>query len=586
MGVEKSISGKYWSLHPYNENLASEISRFLKIDDFLAKLVSRNVSSITEAINFLDPKIKTLLPDPFHLKDMRKAVERTAKAIILKEKICIFADYDVDGATSSAILKNLIGDLGVNTNIYVPDRIIEGYGPTPAAMQKIREQGTKLVITVDCGSVAFDAIEYAAEIGLEVIVIDHHISLEVMPPAVAVINPNRMDETSEYKYLAAAGVSFLFAVGLCNYLKQINFFHKYGIVIPDLMKHLDLVALGTVCDVMQLIGLNRAFVAQGLKIAKLRKNIGYTALCDLAAIEESPDCYHLGFILGPRINAGGRVGKSDLGATLLSTKSITEAQTIASELDKYNEERKVIELNIIQEAEEIAERQRDLPMLYIVGNGWHPGIIGIVAGRLKEKFNKPTAVITLMDGFGKASCRSVRGIDFGYKILAARQKELIVSGGGHAMAAGFTVLESKLQELESFFQAEFGKNMENSTMHLHNRYELDLTTSAVNLNLIREISKLEPFGIGNPAPIFRFSNLYVLKADVVGIKHIKVIFSPIKDSYKSKPLAAIAFNSVGSEIGNILMSRKAHKLSVLGKLKVNLWQGIENIQLIIEDIII
>lgn len=584
--LKKSVCDKYWRARNYDESFVLELVRTFNISDFLARLLSSRVKSLEEADQFLDPKIKTQLPDPMHLLDMRKAVSRTIKAINASEKICIFADYDVDGATSSALLSNIFNAMNVDVTIYVPDRIKEGYGPTSEAMQKIHAKGNSLVITVDCGSVAFEALEAAAELGMDVIVIDHHISLDHLPKAVAVINPNRLDEASEYKNLAAVGVSFLFAVALISELKKIDYFKKQNISEPNLIQQLDIVALGTVCDVMQLTGLNRAFVTQGLKVARSRKNIGYKTLCDVANIEEAINCYHLGFVLGPRINAGGRVGKASLGATLLSTYCNIEAQKIAEELNMHNEERKVIELNMLEEASLIAKDQKDHPMLFITGVGWHPGVIGIIAGRLKEKYNKPVAVIAINEGIGKASCRSIKGIDFGCKIIEAKQRDLLIAGGGHAMAAGFTVTEDKLIELQEFLNAEFEKDLAKSDEHLYEYYDVDLTTSAATIDFLSEIDSLEPFGVGNPSPTFRFSSLYVLKADILGDKHIKVIFAPERTAYGSKVLSAMAFNAVGTEIGNVILARKPHSMSIFGKLKINRWQNKETIQLHISDILI
>lgn len=584
--MTKSSDGKYWKSRDYNEAFISELARSLKISDLLARLLSSRVSSTQDAEKFLDHKIKSYLPDPLHLRDMEKAIDRMVSAIGSEEKICIFADYDVDGATSSALLSNIFQELHIDSTVYVPDRIAEGYGPTASAMQKIHKNGATLLITVDCGSVAFEALDAAADLGMDVIVIDHHISLDHLPKAVAVINPNRLDETSECKNLAAVGVSFLFAVALLTKLKNIGYFQEKNITPPNLMQQLDIVALGTVCDVMQITDLNRAFVKQGLKVAKGRCNIGYKTLCDVANIQESINCYHLGFILGPRINAGGRVGKSSLGATLLSTKSPLLAQNIAEELDKHNEERKVIELVMLEEAFQMAEAQKNDSLLFIAREGWHPGVIGIVAGRLKEKYNKPVAVIAMNDGIGKASCRSIKGVDFGCKVIEAKQKELLIAGGGHAMAAGFSVEEQKINELQAFLNKEIVKDLEKSDEHLYEYYDIDLTSSAATLELLREIEALEPFGVGNPSPTFRFSNLYVLKADIVGSKHIRVLFSPEREAYGSKALTAIAFNVVGSDIGDKLLSRKAHAMSVFGKLKINKWQDRETVQLQLSDLIL
>ncbi|MCC8484151.1 MAG: single-stranded-DNA-specific exonuclease RecJ [Rickettsia endosymbiont of Labidopullus appendiculatus] len=646
-----SVNGKIWQQRLVNEDAVLELCRSVGISDFLARVLSPRLENLVQVTDFLLPKLKSLLPDPFHLLDMHKAVDRTIEAIINKQKICIFADYDVDGATSSSLLKNLFRDLGKNVDIYVPDRIAEGYGPTPAAMQKIKDNGTKLLITVDCGAMAHEALKYAALVGLDVIVIDHHISSDILPEAVAVVNPNRIDETSNYKYLAAVGVSFLFATALLSDLKKQNFFANHhceerqskgeAIVnchsrvggnvepapkqdditvvnsgefgarndgatpisnrratsddvtnfssidyIPNLMQYLDLVALGTVCDVMKLIHLNRAFVTQGLKVLQQRKNLGMTTLCDIAGLNEKPNCYHLGFVLGPRINAGGRVGKSSLGANLLSTECPIEANRLAQELEKHNNERKVIELIMIEEATQIALTQENDSSLFIIGKGWHPGVIGIVAGRLKEKFNKPVSVIALNDGIGKASCRSIKNVDFGSKIINAKTKELIVVGGGHAMAAGFTVLEEKLLELQEFLNHAFKSDMNNQNDLIGEEYDAELTTSSVNLLLMDELSKLEPFGQGNPEPIFKFSNLFVLKADIVGGKHIKCLLAPSKEAFGSKALAAIAFNAVSSPIENILLNVKSYNISVIGSLKVNSWQERHTIQLQIKDLII
>lgn len=584
--MNKSSSSKYWFFRDYNENYISELSRIYNISDLQAKILSSRVLSIDEAEKFLNPKIKSQLPDPFHLLDMEKSVSRTIDAINNSEKICIFADYDVDGATSSALLKNIFNQIGIDNTVYVPDRIEEGYGPTSIAMEKISASGTSLIITVDCGSVAFEPLEKASNLGMDVIVIDHHISLDHLPKAIGVINPNRLDETSQCKNLAAVGVAFLFAVALVMRLKENDYFKKKNINPPDLMGQLDLVALGTVCDVMQLTGLNRAFVTQGLKVAKSRKNIGLKTLCDVSNISEPINCYHLGYILGPRINAGGRVGKSSLGANLLSTNSAIAAQEISEELDKHNNERKVIEMTMLEEAMQMAEVQIDDKMIFVAKDAWHPGVIGIAAGRLKEKYNKPVAVIALNDGVGKASCRSIKGVDFGYKIIEAKQKDLLIAGGGHAMAAGFTVAESKLHELQKFLNDKFEKDLSDSNEHLKEYYDADLTTSAATIEFMHEINSLEPFGVGNPAPVFRFSNLYVLKADIVGSKHIRVLFAPIKESYSSKPLSAIAFNAVDTQLGNVLLSHKSLTLSVFGKLKINKWQEQETVQLQLSDVLV
>ena len=584
--MDKSLLGKYWQQRVVDEDLVNGITRGLGVSDFLARLLSVRVSSPQQAMDFLDPKIRRLLPDPFHLLDMDKAISRVIKAIRKKEKICIFADYDVDGATSSSLIKNVFRQLGIEISIYVPDRIAEGYGPTPESMTRIYQSGASLLITVDCGSMAFEALEIAASLRLEVIVIDHHISADTLPKAVAVINPNRLDETSEHKNLAAVGVSFLFCVALIAELKKINFFEQNSISVPNLIEQLDIVALGTVCDVMTLTGLNRGFVSQGLKISRQRNNIGLTALSDLAGLDGAINCYHLGFILGPRINAGGRVGKADLGANLLSSVCRNQASVIAEELCKYNEERKAIELVMLEEAYDIASTQADQPILFIVGEDWHPGVIGIIAGRLKEQYNKPVAVIALQNGIGRASCRSVRGIDFGTKIMEAKNLGLLVAGGGHQMAAGFTVMAEKLSALREYLNQAFATDLLLSDAHTQEYYDSELTLDAANLTILTEIDRLEPYGNGNPPPVFKFEGVYVLKADIISGRHLRVLFAPARDSYSSKALPAIAFNSAGTELARVIMSPKPLKLSIFGSLKLNKWQDKNNVQLQLKDVMV
>jgi single-stranded-DNA-specific exonuclease len=366
-------------------------------------------------------------------------------------------------------------------------------------------------------------------------------------------------------------------------LKDIDYFNE--IKVPNLMNYLGLVALGTVCDVMPIIKLNRVFVAQGLKIIEKRCNLGIKTLFDLANVEEKPNCYHLGFIIGPRINAGGRVGRSDLGANLLSTSDEFEATKIALELDKHNNERKVIELMMLEEAFNIAESQKNESLIFIIGKGWHVGVIGIIAARVKDKYNKPVAVIALNDGIAKASCRSIKGMDFGVKIIEAKNKELILTGGGHAMAAGFTASEHTLSDLNIYLNDLFKQDFDKLQDYGTSEYNSALTTNSITPELIKDLSKLEPYGNGNFEPIFKISNLFVLKADIVGEKHIKCLFVTEKNNYGTKPLSAIAFNAVDSEISKTLLSKRPLSMSVIGTIKINSWQGIERIQIQIKDLI-
>lgn len=589
-----SILNLNWQQKTFDERLAVAIRQKMELSDALSKILAAKEIELDEIENFLDPKIKTNLPNPFELLDMQEAVAHVVEVIKLNKKITIFADYDVDGATSSALLKRFFSEVGVDVGIYVPDRALEGYGPNTSALLNLKKSGTDLVITVDCGTVAFEPLEAAAKAGLELIVIDHHIGVTEKPEALAVINPNRIDEKFPHKNLCAAGVSFLFAVAVNKVLRDVGFYQEKKISEPKLMQLLDLVALGTVCDVMPLTGVNRAFVAQGLKVLKARENLGLRAICDLAGLDEEPNSYHLGFILGPRINAGGRVGKSDLGARILSSEDESEVQEIAMQLEEFNKQRKEIETKIQEEA--VAQLEKSVggfgvndSVIFAVSNSWHQGVIGIVASRLKDIYNKPVAVITIKDGKGKASCRSITGVDFGSAILQARLEALLLEGGGHAMAGGFSVLEEKIPDLHKFFNenlkekvAEFG-----SKKDMFFAAKLDLPQ--VNIELLKELSKLEPFGMGNSKPKFIIRDLQKVKANLIGktAEHISCIFSCKTALGFSGNLQAVSFRSVGTALGDILLDPKMTKpMNVAGQLNINSWMGVEKVQLLIEDVLI
>ena len=589
-----SILNLNWQQKTFDERLAVAIRQKMELSDALSKILAAKEIELDEIENFLDPKIKTNLPNPFELLDMQEAVAHVVEAIKLNKKITIFADYDVDGATSSALLKRFFREVGVDVGIYVPDRALEGYGPNTSALLNLKKSGTDLVITVDCGTVAFEPLEAAAKAGLELIVIDHHIGVTEKPEALAVINPNRIDEKFPHKNLCAAGVSFLFAVAVNKVLRDVGFYQEKKISEPKLMQLLDLVALGTVCDVMPLTGVNRAFVAQGLKVLKARENLGLRAICDLAGLDEEPNSYHLGFILGPRINAGGRVGKSDLGARILSSEDEPEVQEIAMQLEEFNKQRKEIETKIQEEA--VAQLEKSVggfgvndSVIFAVSNSWHQGVIGIVASRLKDIYNKPVAVITIKDGKGKASCRSITGVDFGSAILQARLEGLLLEGGGHAMAGGFSVLEEKIPQLHKFFNenlkekvAEFG-----SKKDMFFAAALDLPQ--VNIELLKELSKLEPFGMGNSKPKFIIRDLQKVKANLIGktAEHISCIFSYKTALGFSGNLQAVSFRSAGTALGDILLDPKmTNPMNVAGQLNINSWMGVEKVQLLIEDVLI
>lgn len=599
-----SILGRNWHQKTFDERHALAILQRFEISEVLSNLLSAREISLGEIENFLEPKIKTSLPDPFELNDMEKAVAHVIAAIHARKKITIFADYDVDGATSSALLKRFFREAGVNANIYIPDRVLEGYGPNSQALLNLKKSGTDLVITLDCGTVAFKPLEDAAAVGLEIIVIDHHLGVLEKPKSIAVINPNLLDEKFPHKNLCAAGVTFLFVVAINKKLREENFYAQKK--EPNLLNLLDLVALGTVCDVMSLTGLNRAFVAAGLKILKQRKNLGLREICDLAGLDEEPSAYHLGFVIGPRINAGGRVGKSDLGATILSSEDEEEVKAIAQQLETFNKQRKEIEVQVLEEAVKSLESgpltrsatepwaggfSKNDPIIFAVAKNWHQGVIGIVASRLKDLYNKPVAVIAIDDEGkkGKASCRSISGIDFGGEILKARLEGLLIEGGGHAMAGGFSVAPEKISELHQFFCKNLAQKVEEISAQKNAEFDIALDLAQVNLDLLKELAKLEPFGVGNMRPKFLLRNVVKVKANLVGqtAEHISCIFSSKSALGFNGQIQAIAFRSNKTPLGEMLLDPKFTKpINLVGTLNINAWMGAEKVQMIIEDVLI
>jgi single-stranded-DNA-specific exonuclease len=580
-----SVTDRSWKLKEISIDRITTIMQKFDVSELQARLIASREPNFDLIQHFIDPKIKNLMNDPYELLDMDKAVNRTLHAIKTSEKICIYGDYDVDGATSSALLRIFFESLGLEVMVYIPDRIRDGYGLSAAALSKIKAEGIDLVITVDSGSLAHEAIDAGNVLGLDTIVIDHHLTLEHLPNAIAVINPNRLDEKTKYTYLAAVGVSFLFAVGLISALKKDGYFERTNLIPINLMDLMDLVALGTVCDVMPLVGLNRAFVKQGLKVLASRKNIGLKALSDIASIDQAPTCYHLGFVLGPRINAGGRVGESFLGSKLLSTKCEFESREIVEKLEIFNNERKKLESEIIAEAKLLGALQVDQNIILVSGD-WHPGVIGVVAGKLKELYKKPVAVVSIIEGICKASCRSVKGVDFGSALAEAKQLDLVEVGGGHAMAAGFTTSELKLDALHKFLNEKFAKYQGLIAQGLISEYELELTSSAISKELHAEIHMLAPFGQGNNEPLVKVNDLFVLKAYIVGEKHISCLFANDRNSYKGQALKAIIFNSVGTKIEEYILSKMPHKLSIIGTIQIQHYNGNAYPQIVVQDIIV
>lgn len=594
VSLRLSVMGLNWQQKLFDERLATTIYQRFATSEVVSNLLAAREISVAEVENFLEPKIKTSLPDPFDLSGMDTAVDHVIAAINSKKKITIFADYDVDGATSAATLKRFFRDIGVDANIYIPDRILEGYGPNSQALINLKKSGTDLVITLDCGTVAFKPLEDAHAAGLDIIVIDHHLGVTEKPKSIAVINPNLLDEKFPHKNLCAAGVTFLFVVAINKKLREQNFYAQKK--EPNLLNLLDLVALGTVCDVMSLTGLNRAFVASGLKILKQRKNLGLREICDLAALDEEPSAYHLGFVIGPRINAGGRVGKSDLGARILSSEDEEEVKAIAQQLENFNKQRKDLETQVLEEAVKDLESgaqgfSKNDPVIFVASKNWHQGVIGIVASRLKDLYNKPVAVIAIDEEAkkGKASCRSISGIDFGAEILNARLKGLLLEGGGHAMAGGFSVSLEKIAELHKFFCEKLYKKVAEITAQNIAHYDIALDLPQVNIELLKELSKLEPFGVGNHRPKFILRDVTKVKANLIGKtgEHVSAIFSSKSVIGFSGNISAVAFRSANTALGEALLGSKNNQtMSLVGTLNINSWMGVEKVQMIIEDILI
>jgi len=587
-----SILNKTYQKSAFDQRKALTIAQQFSVSAVLANLLAgrdEEEFNFEEIENFLNPTIKASLPNPSQLLDMDVAVEKIISVITNQQKITVFGDYDVDGATSSALLKRFFAAIGVEVNIYIPDRILEGYGPNVEALLNLKKQGTDLVITVDCGTVSFEPLQAAKDAGLDVIVIDHHIGAFEKPAAVAVVNPNRLDESFEHKNLAAVGVSFLLVVAVNKALREGGFYKKNNLSEPNLLSLLDLVALGTVCDVMTLEGVNRAFVSQGLKVMKSRGNIGIRALFDVANLDEEPTSYHLGFVLGPRINAGGRVGKADLGARLLSTNDEKEAQDIAAELNIYNNQRKDIEVNILEEARSCLEKtEQNNSVLLAASDKWHQGVVGIVASRIKDLFGKPTAIIAIKDGVGKASCRSISGVDFGAAIIKAKLQGLLIAGGGHKMAAGFSVEENKIPELQKFLDGELAEAVAISSQNKIVKIADILDINSANLNLAKELLNLEPFGVGNAKPRFLIQDLQIVEAKIVGGngKHIRCVFSAKTVAGWNGRITGFAFNAMDSRLGEVLISKnKSKPVAIVGQININSWMGNENLQVVVEDLV-
>jgi single-stranded-DNA-specific exonuclease len=581
LGVDNSFAGRFWRPRPCDEDLARALEH-KGLPPALARVLASRGVTPAAAAGFLAPRLKDLLPDPDSLAQMDVAAERFARAITHREIIGVFGDYDVDGACASALLLRFVRALGGRPELYIPDRLTEGYGPNAGAMRHLKAKGVSLVVTVDCGAAAHDALHAARAEGMDVVVLDHH-AVDSNPPAFAHVNPNGPDDLSGLNQLCAAGVAFCLMVAVQRLLRITGWFDSAGIEPMMLLDQLDLVALATVADVVPLTGVNRAFVRQGLKKLERMERPGLRALAQLASATPPFSPYHLGFIFGPRINAGGRVGRCDLGARLLATDDASEAEALALELDRHNRERQGIEAGILEQADALALTQCEKPYLLLAGEGWHAGVVGIVASRLKERHNKPVLVAGFVDGapasVGRGSGRSVPGVDLGAAVRSAFAAGLLEAGGGHAMAAGFSVTRSRMAELGAFLDGELEPQRAQVDASRELVFDTLISARAATLALLAEIEGAGPYGTGHPEPLFLMPDMTVAYAGVVGKGHVRLRLI----GRDAGGMDAIAFRAANGPLGQALLKARGARIHVVGRLKRDDYGGVARVQLQIED---
>jgi single-stranded-DNA-specific exonuclease len=584
LGVERSVGGRRWRSPSVDGRAGEILAERLGMPEIVGRLMAQRGIGLDRASRFLVPRLRDELPDPSRLRDMDVAAARLARAVASGETMAIFGDYDVDGATSAALLTRFFAAVGAKSRAYVPDRLREGYGPNLPALLRLQAAGASVVVTVDCGTTAHRPLAAAADAGIEVIVVDHHVAEPPLPRAFAIINPNRPDEDGSYGGLAAVGVAFLLVVAVNRALRRAGWY-RAGRVEPDLRQWLDLVALGTVCDVVPLDGLNRALVAQGLKVAQRDRNAGIAALATVAGVGEPLGAYHLGFVIGPRVNAGGRVGAASpefdpaIGARLLATDDPTLAAELASRLDRCNAERRVIEARVLAAAVAAVEAAEQAPgLVFAAGEGWHPGVIGIVAARLKERYQRPACVVALGGGIGKGSGRSIPGLALGPAVIAARQSGLLIDGGGHAMAAGFTLAADKLDALREFLARRLGDGIDGDTLVPELPVDGALSVAAATPGLLDEIERLGPFGAGNPEPRFVLPGLRVDQLAPAGEAHLRC---RLRDS--GGRIEAIAFRAAGTPLGRFLGETCGAAVHLAGHLRRDVRRGADAVRLVIDD---
>ncbi|MET0220687.1 MAG: single-stranded-DNA-specific exonuclease RecJ [Tardiphaga sp.] len=586
LGVRESATGRIWRdrLDQRGAARALAMVQRYQLPEMLARLLAGRHVELDAVEDFLDPTIRNLMPDPFTVTQMEVAAKRIADAAQRGEKVAIFGDYDVDGATSSALLAWHLRHCGLDPQIHIPDRIFEGYGPNIDAIRMLAGNGATLLVTVDCGTTSFEPLAEAKKLGMSVVVIDHHQSGEELPDVDAVVNPNRLDDISGLGHLAAVGLVLVTLVAVNRELRQRGFWTAQ-MPEPNLLGMLHHVALGTVADVAPLIGLNRAFVAKGLIALRRRDHVGHTALMDVARLNGPPEAWHLGFMLGPRINAGGRIGRADLGVRLLLEGDVSEAAKIAQELDRLNVERRIIEQAAEAQAEAEALASLGLEdkgsVIVTASEGWHPGVVGLVASRLKEKFARPAFAIALEPGgIGTGSGRSISGVDIGKAVRQAVTDGLLVKGGGHAMAAGVTLRKERLGEfrayIESALAADVGKSRNEKELFIDGA----VTARGVTTDLVNTLNRAGPFGQANPEPVIALPSHQLMYVDEVGQAHLRLRLKASDGAIVN----GIAFRSIGQKLGNALQQQRGQLVHVAGSLTVDRYQGTERVQMRVIDV--
>ena len=586
LGVKASICGRAWRdrLDDRATTQALTIAQRHDLPELLARILAGRGVAPDDVPAYLDPSIRSMLPDPFVLKDMEPAALRIADAITRGETIAIFGDYDVDGAASAAALARFLRSAGREAIIHIPDRLFEGYGPNTEAIRKLIERGATLIVTVDCGTTSVEPLAEAQRLGVDVVVIDHHQANEELPPAHAIVNPNRQDCLSRLGQLAAVGLVFMTVVAVNRELRRRDFWNAAR-PEPDLLDLLDVVALGTVADVAPLTGLNRAFVAKGLLAMRRREGIGLTALMDVARLAGPPEPWHLGFLLGPRINAGGRIGKAELGAQLLLETDPARAGAIAAELDRLNKERQVIEAATVEQAQAEAEaalgKDASASVIVAAGQGWHPGVVGLVASRLKERFNRPAFAIAIdVNGIGTGSGRSISGVDLGKAVRRAVDQGILLKGGGHAMAAGVTVPAGGLTALRAFLEGRLASAVASARNERTLFIDGAVSAAGVHPGLVQLSERAGPYGAGNPEPVFALPSHTIAHAEVFAKAHLRVRLR----ASDGATVQAVAFRVADEPLGRALMENRGNRVHAAGTISVDRYQGVERTQFKISDV--